>query len=45
MRGPKLVGAPGKAFPRKPHEVGRRPHGRSGVKESELGRGWECQKD
>ena len=38
-RGPKLVGAPGKAFPRKPREVDTRPRRRCRVKESELGEG------
>lgn len=39
MRGPKLVGAKGKAFPRKPPEGNKRLRRRYGVKESELGEG------
>lgn len=39
MRGPKLGGAPGKAFPRKPHQVDMRLRRRSWGRESELGEG------
>lgn len=37
MKGPKLVGAPGEVFPRKPHEVDTRLRRHCGTNKSELG--------